>query len=106
MRPGGDYASWLNAGARTGDTRYFAVASDVSPSEPGLRHLVLTHGLDRLLRGANDYVVPADSVFAANGSGYFPIADRLVLEGAGAVAHTKYFAEPQVRRRIFEWLTA
>src|SRR5262249_55439551 len=36
MRPGGDFAKWLNAGPR-GDTRYFALASNFTPSEPGLR---------------------------------------------------------------------
>jgi hypothetical protein len=106
MRPHGEFATWLNTGARSGDTKYFAVASSVTPSDPGLRHFALSQGLNRVLQGDNDFVVPTEGVFAANGSGFFPIDDRLVLEGAGAVAHTKYFEDPLVRGRILEWLTA
>ncbi len=106
MRPGGDFAKWLNAGARAGDTKYFAVASNVTSSDPGLRHFALSLGLNRVLQGANDFVVPTDGVFAANGSGFFPIEDRLVLEGADAAAHTKYFEDARVRGRILEWLKA
>ncbi|HUF71001.1 MAG TPA: caspase family protein, partial [Longimicrobiales bacterium] len=36
MVPDGKFAADLNAGDRTGDTRYFALASDYSPGEPGL----------------------------------------------------------------------
>jgi hypothetical protein len=106
MRPSGDFATWLNAGARKGDTRYFAVASSVSPADPGLRHFALTQGLGRVLRGNHDLVVPTEGVFAANGSGYFPIDERLVLEGADAAAHTRYFADARVRDRILQWLSA
>ncbi|MDA1093011.1 MAG: hypothetical protein O3A25_07055 [Acidobacteria bacterium] len=106
MRPGGDFAKWLNAGARVGDTKYFAVASNVTPSDPGLRHFALSQGLKRVLQGDNDFVVPTDGVFAANGSGFFPIEDRLVLEGADAATHTKYFEDARVRGRILEWLKA
>lgn len=104
MRPGGAFTTWLNAGARTGDTRYFAVASDVTPADPGLRHFAVSRGLNRLLRGANDFVVPTEGVFAANGSGFFPIDDRLVLAGEDAAPHTAYFADARVRDRILEWL--
>ena len=106
MRPNGDFARWLNTGDRVGDTQYFAVASNVTPADPGLRHFALSQGLNRVLNGPNDFVVPTDGVFAANGSGFFPITDRLVLEGAHAAAHTKYFDDPRVRRRILEWLSA
>ena len=34
MRPGGDFARQMNAGARSGDAKYFAVASSVTPSDP------------------------------------------------------------------------
>lgn len=54
----------------------------------------------------HDFVVPTDGVFAANGSGFFPIDDRLVLEGADAAAHTRCFEDARVRGRILEWLTA
>jgi hypothetical protein len=75
MRPDGDFENWLNAGARSGDTKYFAVASNVTPTEPGLRHLAVSRGLNALLKGANDFIVPAAGVFAENGSGFFPVED-------------------------------
>lgn len=106
MRPAGDFAAWLNTGDRVGDTRYFAVASNVTPTEPGLRHLAVSRGLAALLKGGNDMVVPHDGVFAANGSSYFPIADRLELTGEAAVAHTKYFGEARVRDQVLAWLAA
>jgi hypothetical protein len=105
MRPNGEFTTWMNAGTRSGETQYFAVASNVTPAEPGLRHLALSRGLNRILQGAHDFVVPTEGVFAANGSGFFPIDDRLVLEGTGAAAHTAYFADARVRERILAWLS-
>ncbi len=106
MQPGGEFATWLNRpGGSPGQTTYFAVTSKVTPTEPGLKHLAYSRGLDRLLQGPNDFVVPAEGVFAANGSGFFPVAAPLVLEGAGAVSHTKYFADRRVRDQVLTWLT-
>jgi len=45
-------------------------------------------------------------VFAANGSGFFPIEERLLLEGALGVAHTRYFENVAVRDTILKWLAA
>jgi hypothetical protein len=98
MSPGGEFAKWMNAGPRIGDTRYYAVAANVTPADPGLRHFALTRGLQKVLKGANDLVVPTQGVFAENGSGFFPIEDTLVLEGTEAVSHTKYFDDAAVRR--------
>lgn len=106
MHPDGEFARRLNAPGEPGPTKYFAVASNVMPTEPGLRHFVRSRALDALLRGGNDFVVPSDGVFAGNGSSYFPVASPVMLEGEGAVAHTKYFADPRVRDQIFAWLSA
>ncbi len=106
MRPGGEFAGWLNRSGPIGDTRYYAVAASVTPTDPGLRHFMVSRGLNAVLKGANDFVVPADGVFAANGASHFPIADRLVLDGDGAMPHTRYFADARVRTRILEWLSA
>jgi hypothetical protein len=104
MRPDGEFETWMNAGARTGDTRYYALAANVTPADPGLRHFVVARGLNKLLKGPNDFVVPTEGVFAENGSGFFPIVDKLVLEGDEAVSHTKYFEHKAVQEKILEWL--
>ncbi len=104
MQPGSEFMQALNTGDRTGDTTYFAVASNVTPVDAGLKRMVVRYGLNTLFDGANDYVVPADGVFAANGSAYFPIDNPLVLKGAGAAGHTQYFRDAQVRDQILRWL--
>jgi hypothetical protein len=103
MCPGGDFATWLNAGPRS-ETRYFALSSDFTPGEPGLRQLAADRLMDRIFKAANDLVVPTDGVFSANGSACFPIEERLVFKGPGAVAHTGYFASRPARDRMMEWL--
>lgn len=104
MHPTGEFARWLNGPADTGDTRYFAVASNVAPKDPGLKHFLRARALTALLGGGNDLVVPSDGAFAANGGALFPVADPLLLEGEAAVSHTQYFADAGVRRQIMRWL--
>lgn len=106
MHPNGDFARWINAPADTGDTRYFAVSSNVAPKDPGLRHFLRARALTALLGGGNDLVVPSDGAFSANGASLFPVADPLLLEGEAAVSHTQYFADAGVRRHILRWLSA
>jgi hypothetical protein len=104
MHPTGDFARWLNAPGPVDGTRYHAVASNVSPTEPGLRHFVRSRALTAILKGGNDLVVPSEGAYAANGCPRFPVADPMLLDGEGAVPHTKYFAEPRVRDQILSWL--
>jgi Caspase domain len=106
MHPAGDFMRRLNAPAAVGDTRYFAVASNVAPVDPGLRHFLRSRALTALLRGGNDLVVPSDGAFGANGASLFPVADPLLLEGDAAVSHTKYFADPRVRDQVMSWLAS
>lgn len=105
MRPGGDFAKWLNAGPR-GDTRYFALASNFTPSEPGLKQLAMDRLMDRVFKAGNDLVVPTEGVFADNGSKYFPIEQRFVFQGSDGIAHTGFFANRGARDKIMEWLSA
>jgi Caspase domain len=105
MNPSGEFARWMNAPSPTGDTQYFAVASNVTPKEPGLRHFLRSRALTALLKGGNDLVVPSDGAFAANGASLFPVPQPLVLEGDAAVSHTKYFADAGVRRQVLTWLS-
>ncbi|GJG89137.1 hypothetical protein tb265_43180 [Gemmatimonadetes bacterium T265] len=104
MCPGGPYARALNAGARDGTARYFALASDYTPSAPGLRAMLADRLMDGVFDGANDLVVPADGVWHANGSGFFPIDDHRVLAGAESVAHTEFFGSPAAQAQLLEWL--
>jgi hypothetical protein len=107
MRPGGEFGTWLNAGVRAGDTRYFALASDFTPSETGLKEFAADRIIDKVFqKKANDLVVPTSGVFSANGSGFFPIEQNVVFEGAQSVAHTAYFGSRGVREKITEWLGA
>ncbi len=106
MRPGGEFAKWLNAGARAGETRYFALASDFAPGEAGLKQYAMDRLMDKIFTAANDLVVPTDGVFAENGSGFFPIEEKFVFQGSDAVAHSGYFANRGAREKILEWLAA
>jgi hypothetical protein len=105
MDPEGTFTQWMNAGARSSATKYYAIASNATPSEPGLRRLLATKGLNRLMAGTNDLVVPTDGVFKDNGSGFFPIEEKLVLEGGDGISHTKYFENDRVRRQMLDWLS-
>jgi hypothetical protein len=107
MRPGGDFATWLNAaGTSGGETRYFSLSSNFTPNEPGLRELAADRLMDRIFKAANDLVVPTESVFSPNGSSSFPIKQRFVFEGSDGVGHTGYFANRDAREKILEWLGA
>ncbi len=106
MRPDGEFTKWINAAATRGDTRYYALASNVTPVDPGLRHFVMSRGLNKLINGSNDFVVPTQGVWGENGSGFFPIKDKLVLEGSEAVSHTKFFSDATARGQILEWLAS
>ena len=106
MQPGGDFAKWLNAGSRGSETRYFALASNYEPAEPGLKALLKNRLMDKVFSSANDLVVPTDGVYAENGSGWFPIEERHVFQGGDAVAHTEFFAKASARSKIMEWLGA
>lgn len=106
MHPDGAFIQGLNAPAVVDDTRYFAVASNVTPVETGLVHFLRSRALTALLRGGNDLVVPSDGAFGANGASLFPVASPLLLEGETAVSHTKYFADARVRDQVLTWLAS
>jgi len=106
MQPGGDFEKWLNAGPRVGEARYFALTSNYTPGEPGLRDFAKNRLMDSIFKGPNDLVVPTDGVYAENGSGFFPISDYVEFTGTDAVAHTDFFRHRAARDRIREWLGA
>jgi hypothetical protein len=106
MRPDGAFAKRLNAGARAGDTRYFALTSDYTPRHAGLKRLLADRLMDGIFKGGNDLVVPSEGVWSANGSGFFPIDEKRVLSDGESVAHTEFFTSPGAQRQMLEWLTA
>nr|MCU0635877.1 hypothetical protein [Gemmatimonadaceae bacterium] len=106
MDPDGDFAKWLQAGRPLDGTRYRAIAANVTPVDPGLKRFLFRRGLGQLLAGANDLVVPTESVYGAAAGAGFPITERHVLEGNEAVSHTQYFADRSVQQQLLAWLSA
>lgn len=105
MQPGGTFGTWLNTGERTKETRYFALASNYTPTQPSLVQLAKDRLMDKVFKGApNDLVVPTDGVFTANGSGYFPIEDELVFDEADGVSHTGFFQYTRTTTQMDTWL--
>lgn len=105
MQPDGTFGAWLNTGTRERDTKYFALASDYTPTQTGLIQLATDKLMDRVFKGAhNDLVVPTDGVFAANGSGYFPISEQVVFGATDGVPHTGFFQYPKTTELIATWL--
>lgn len=105
MLPQSEFQQWLNAGPKT-TSRYHAVASSFAPAQSGLKEWAEQRLMRAIFREDNDLVVPTASVYAANGSGYFPIADDdVVLFGTDtAVNHCQYFLQARVREKLAEWL--
>lgn len=103
MCPGGSFLEKLNQGA-TGETKYFALASNYEPANEGWKRLLQDRVRDVLFLKANDLVVPTTGVYEANGSGRFPIADRLEFAADKGVAHSEYFGNPAAVDRILTWL--
>jgi hypothetical protein len=105
MRPGGPFLrDWLNRSPK-GHVRYRAIASDYEPDDPGLLAWAKDGLMDRIFgRAGNDLVVPTLGVYDRNGSGCFPIADRLVLT-RGGIQHNGFFASAAVRDKLLDWLS-
>ncbi len=105
MQPDGEFGTWLNTGERAKDVRYFALTSNFSPTQSSLMQLAADKLMDTVFKGAhNDLVVPTVGVYAANGSGYFPIADEVVFGAGDGVAHTGFFQYPKTTELIATWL--
>jgi hypothetical protein len=105
MVKAGDFLhGWLNTGP-AGDERYFALAANYEPINPGLAAYAADRLLDAIFKAGNDLVVPTTSPYEANGAGLFPIEDRLEFGPADGVMHSGYFANEAARRQIMEWLS-
>jgi pimeloyl-ACP methyl ester carboxylesterase len=112
MNPKGTYLKGFTGGQKTGST-YFAITADfdasAQPATAPLASLVKDALMDKIFeKAANDLVVPTAGVFAPNGSPSFPIepVSRLEIPSSAGVVHTTYFASPDARRKMKEWLSA
>jgi pimeloyl-ACP methyl ester carboxylesterase len=87
--------------------RYYALASDFSPTQFGLKTLMDPLVSQVFMGAGNDLVVPAESVWRGPEVGPFPLdASAVQLFGAGdGVGHSGYFANPTAITRLLEWLT-
>ncbi len=106
MLPKGPFLTAFN-NAPKGDDRYFALASDYEPQNPGLKAWALSRLATKIFQKAqNDLVVPTLGVYDQNGCGYFPIADteRHVFGPADNITHGDYFGNPQAQQLILQWL--
>lgn len=110
MCPDGTYLKSLAGGQKTGAT-YYAITADfdatAQPATAPLTSLIKDALMDKIFeKAANDLVVPTDGVFAPNGSPSFPIdpLSRLEIPSSAGVVHTTYFASPDARRKMKEWL--
>jgi hypothetical protein len=104
MVPGNEEEQRLEGEGWTG--RYYALASDFSPTQFGLKSF-MDPLASQVFRGAgNDLVVPADSVWKGPEAGPFPLeASAVELFGAGdGVGHSGYFGNPRAVTRLMEWL--
>ncbi len=111
MCPDGKYLKGLAGGQKAGATYYAITANfDASAQETTapLTTLIKDALMDRIFeKAANDLVVPTEGVFAPNGSPSFPIeaVSRLEIPASAGVVHTTYFASPDARRKMKEWLS-
>jgi hypothetical protein len=105
MTPSGAFLDDLNRDG-TGAERYFALASNFEPLQPGFG--AWKDSVVDVIFGqaGNDAVVPTESVYQANGSERFPISAREVFPGTSGVGHTGYFRSPVTQARLLEWLSA
>ena len=106
MKPGSQFLDSLKSATaapqQSRPTRYFAIASDFEPQEPGLVRRLRNVMADKTISGANDLIVSTKSVLETPAA--FPIAGSLVLSQTDGVAHGSYFANTAVRSKILEWL--
>ena len=104
MTPGGPFQQTLNRAGDGDGVHYFALGARYTPTDPGLRAFVTGRLLNKVFGADNDLVVPTESVYAANGSGRFPIEARHVFEAPDGVSHTSFFQHPAAQRKLLEWL--
>jgi hypothetical protein len=102
MLPGGEFLRGVNTG-QSDDKRYFALASNFEPVNPGLKAFAEDRLTDAIFKTDNDLVVPTAAVYEKNGSGFFPIEEKRVFTADAGVSHTGFFADTSARGQILDW---
>lgn len=105
MKPDSEFQEWINGSEAPDGTRYCALAATYTPTDPGLRAWVTSRLTKAIFGNENDLVVPTSSVYEANGAGAFPIEERRVFDADAAIAHTGFFAHPEVQEQLLAWFT-
>jgi hypothetical protein len=106
MLPDGDFLRGVNTGRKGDEKKYFALASNFEPADPGLKAYAHDSLMDAVFEAENDLVVPTAGVYEKNGSGFFPIDERHVFSADAGIAHTGFFADRLARKKILDWLEA
>jgi len=105
MLPGGDFLKGLNQGGKD-DKKYFSISSTFEPAEnPRFKVYTANRLMDKVFKADNDLVVPTAGAYENNGSGFFPIEERLLFPSSEAVHHCNYFAQALARNKILDWLS-
>ena len=104
MAPDGEFTRWINDGNGSTEARYRAITAHYQATEAGMVRLASRIAADKVFSDPHDLVVPVASVYDANGSPHFPIADHVVFKGAEAMSHVAYFGNPAVQERLLQWL--
>lgn len=104
MVPSSQFLRRLNA-SHAGASEHFAVSSDFEPPAGSGSWNQFKVVLDRLFRDKNDLLVGQRSAFGANGSPFFPIADRIVYGNGDHVDHGSYFNQKRTLDGLLRWLT-
>jgi pimeloyl-ACP methyl ester carboxylesterase len=105
MLPDGDFLRGVNQGKKD-DKKYFALSSNFEPADPGLKAYAHDSLMDAIFEAENDLVVPTAGVYEKNGSGFFPIDEKVVFTSDAGIAHTRFFANESARTKILDWLSA
>jgi hypothetical protein len=103
MNPGGDYLRALNKEPAE-YPGYAAIAADFTPTTRNARQLAMNLVADKLFRSANDLVVPRAGAWEVDDRSLVAADRRLSIADDQAVTHNGYFASPDVRERLREWL--
>jgi len=108
MRPESDFLRVVNNTAPDETIRYFGVAANYEPTNPGLKRVVegLKDGaVDFVFQGAqNDLVVPTLGVYSGDHPFQIALDDVVSLDETRGVTHVTLWNEPEIATAFANWL--